>query len=903
LSIRGKLIGAFVAIMIPLVLVGSFSYAGSKQLIQSNRQVSHTQQVLGATERFLRATFAMEAAARGYMAGQQEIFRAAYRDRRSEALQSLTPVRTLTADNPGQQERLRQVGLLLDKKIGVMDSMVETRERGSTAPLVDDLLVSRRLTLEIEKLTSAISQEEKGLLEERQTRANRQATLNQQVILLGTAATLLVALVMTFLFTNLIATRISTLIIGAERLRAGDLSTRVDVGQGRRHEFGKLASAFNRMADDLQTRDEQLKASEEERDRFFRMALDMMGIAGFDGYFKRANPALTGTLGYTVEEFQSRPFMDFVHPEDQASTTAAMESLVAGHSVIDFENRYRCKDSSYRWMAWKAVSDTGAGLVYATARDITEQKSLQQERQGNLNRIEEQNRELEQRNHEVEHATQMKSQFLASMSHELRTPLNAIMGFSELLEDQNPGPLNEKQTRFVSHIRTGARHLLQLINDILDLSKIEAGQLEMHSEDFQLASAVPEVMSLIRPLAMTKRVRLELAPPDQSLMVHADRVRVKQVLYNLLSNAVKFTPEGGQITVEVVRRNNLPALVVRDTGVGIRPEELDGVFEEFRQVGEESAKQQGTGLGLAITRRLVEIQSGKIFVESEFGTGSRFIVLLAPAHGVVSGLPTALNAEDERVAPGRAKPLLLVIDDDPLARQLLVSSLTPEGYDVRSTEGGPNALDLACELQPDAITLDVLMPLSGWKILGDLKRDPRTALIPIIVVSILDQKSTGFALGAADYLVKPVSREALVRALRRQLAPVARPQRILVIDDNPHDLQLVSELLGSVGFQPLHADGGKQGLLMAREQSPDAVLLDLMMPEVDGFEVLRNMKQDNALRSIPVFILTAKDLSSEETEVLSREAQALLRKSGPWKEDLLLRLRRTLITRNGAPAC
>jgi len=1009
-SIRTKLIAGFLSIMVPLALVGALSYIGSRELIASDQRVTHTHQVLGATQRFLRATFAMEASARGYMASRNEAFSVAFHERRDEAALALRTVRTLTADNPRQQARLQKIDALLQKKIAVMASIVESRRQGTPmSPLVDDLLLSRDLTIEIEAVTGAITQEEEELLAERQSHAQRQATRIQRLIVWGTALTLLFVVLLAFALASQIASRIAHLAAGAERLRAGDLTARVEIGSGK-HEFGTLASAFNRMVDDLQTRDSQLKASEEERDRFFSMALDMLCIAGFDGYFKRINPAFTDTLGYTTEEFLGIPFMEFVHPDDQAPTLQAMESLRAGEAVVGFENRYRRKDGSYRWLAWKAVAHP-SGLIYATGRDISRSKHYETElresearyralfksspfpmwtfdlkslrflevndaairhygyseeeflamtvvdirpeadvprlmkaltiqteeedrfgvwqhhkKGGQLidaeisshrtsvggrlvdlvvavdvterlrarSQIEAQNRALELSRKEAERANQLKSQFLASMSHELRTPLNAILGFSELLEDQSAGPLNDKQSRFVEHIRTGARHLLQLINDILDLSRIEAGQLELQLEDFKLYSVVPEVISLIRPLAMGKRVTLDVPAPKQDMTVCADRLRIKQVLYNLLSNAVKFTPEGGRVTLEVSTQDGLPTIVVTDTGIGIRTEDQAVIFEEFRQVAEESDKQQGTGLGLAITRRLVESQGGAIWVESELGKGSRFIVVLTPGVEEVSVvIPDPVVMEPRLV--GRRSPLILVIDDDPLTRQLIASFLTPAGFDVRGSDGGENALNLASELQPDAITLDVLMPVSGWSILSDLKKDSRTADIPVIVVTIVDQRSAGVALGAADYLVKPVSRDTLLRTLRRHLVPTLHPQCVLVVADNAADLGVASAVLESAGFVALQASGGEQGLQIMRSARPDALLLDLMMPEMDGFEVLRHIKQDESLRSIPVFILTGKDLTGDEAGFLSREAQALLTKAGPWKEDLLVKLRTVLI--------
>jgi signal transduction histidine kinase len=296
------------------------------------------------------------------------------------------------------------------------------------------------------------------------------------------------------------------------------------------------------------------------------------------------------------------------------------------------------------------------------------------------------------------------------MSHELRTPLNAIIGFSGLLAEDHTGALNEKHKRFVGHIKHGADHLLQLINDILDLSKIESGMLELRSESFNVAAAMPEVLSIIRPLAMVKKIQIEHSPVD--LSVFADRVRFKQILYNLLSNAVKFTPEGGKIQVECTTEDNLVSISVVDTGVGIRAEDQQLIFEEFRQVGETTrGVKEGTGLGLAITKHLVEQQGGRVRVKSELGKGSRFTFTLPAGHDVprvTSALDTqALSAK--LPSPG-AKPLILIVDDEPPARELLASYLEPAGYSVATVASGAEAIEAAQRLRPTVITLDILMP-------------------------------------------------------------------------------------------------------------------------------------------------------------------------------------------------
>src|SRR6266852_951618 len=520
-----------------------------------------------------------------------------------------------------------------------------------------------------------------------------------------------------------------------------------------------------------------------------------------------------------------------------------------------------------------------------------------QERTGKLASA---NKELELQNREVQRATQLKSQFLASMSHELRTPLNAIIGFSDLLAENTAGTLTDKQGRFVGHVRNGARHLLQLINDILDLSKIESGLLELRCESFGVSEALPEVLSVIRPLAMAKNIRIEQL--GEEISVYADRVRFKQVLYNLLSNALKFTPDGGAVRVQSAIDSNLVRISVSDTGVGIRPEDQQMIFEEFRQASETTrGVKEGTGLGLAITRRLVERQGGTIRVTSELGKGSCFSFTL-PAGRAASQvqpeiLPKAFSAVD--LEEGR-KPLVLVVDDEPPARELLASYLEGEGYTVTTVGSRAEAVEKACQLRPDAITLDILMPGgSGFGTLSELKKTAETAHIPVIVVSVVDQKEMAFTLGAADYLVKPVQKSVLLAALRKHLRTTSGPaNNILVVDDDSETLDVVSETLRSVGYTPHAISIGQEALELLSKVHMDAILLDLMMPEMDGFEVLRKIKDSPELSEIPVFVLTAKDLTETESRLLKQEVHALFRKDTSWKADLLAQLRKAV----GKPA-
>ena len=616
--------------------------------------------------------------------------------------------------------------------------------------------------------------------------------------------------------------------------------------------------------------------------------------------FLAVNKAAVRKYGYSTAEFLAMTVKDIRPSEDIPALLASVDHVREGsENVSDW--KHRLKDGSII-----DVEITSYGLNFSgrpsevvVAVDISQKKHNEAEKTKFMDSLAAANRQLELRNREVEQATKLKSKFLASMSHELRTPLNAIVGFSGLLADGTAGEMNDKQKRFVTHIKDGAHHLLQLINDILDLSKIEAGQLEIRCEDFQVKDALPEVLSTIRPLAMAKNIQIhhDLAAPYS---IYADRVRFKQILYNLLSNAVKFTPEGGRVSVNCAEQGELVCISVADTGIGIRAEDQEVIFEEFRQIDGDGAH-EGTGLGLAITKRLVEQQGGNIWLESEVGKGTRFSFTL-PAGASESHLASELGPRMQAPASACSSkmPLVLIVDDEVPAREILASYLEPEGFRVEIACSAAEALEKARKLQPDAITLDILMPNSnGFEALLSLKSAPDTANIPIIVVSILDQQKMGFALGAADYLIKPVDKGLLLQTIRKYTQPLTTAESlILVVDDDPLTLDLLETTLHSAGYKTQTALNGKAALHILARTRVNGILLDLVMPEMDGFEVLKHMKHDAALRDIPVIILTAKSLREEDADLLKRQTQALLQKDGAWKEGLMATLEKVIGDRN-----
>jgi signal transduction histidine kinase/DNA-binding response OmpR family regulator len=491
-------------------------------------------------------------------------------------------------------------------------------------------------------------------------------------------------------------------------------------------------------------------------------------------------------------------------------------------------------------------------------------------------------------------ANRLKSEFLANISHELRTPLNAIIGYSDLLLSGMYGDLGDVQVDRLTRVNSSGKHLLGLINDVLDLSKIEAGQMELALEALNLSEIIQEAFVNVMPQAEAKGLKFDLHMSDNLPTVRADSQRIRQVLINLLGNAVKFTPEGGislrALLVRVIgnlgaggvtipAHLNVPdgewlSIAIADTGIGIKPEDQQIIFDAFRQADGSAVREyEGTGLGLAITQRLVGLHGGYLWVQSELGKGSTFTVLLP------SSSPSASFDFDLPEIADDGRPVVLMIDDDATALQLVEDYLGQEAYQFVGMVNPAQAIKAAEQLQPAVIITDVMMPnIDGWEVLRTLKQSTQTAHIPVVVLTIVEKKTTGFYLGASDYLMKPVSREALLASLSR-VTRVKPKQPILVVDDSPNDRALLTEVLERAGYPVESVDSGQSALKWLERRPASLVIIDLLMQDMSGMDLLAQMRESLKLHDVPVIVITVRELSESDEEQLRYNIAQVVHKS------------------------
>jgi PAS domain S-box-containing protein len=600
---------------------------------------------------------------------------------------------------------------------------------------------------------------------------------------------------------------------------------------------------------------------------------------GLDGCVTGWSPAAENLFGYMEEEAVGANIDDLVsnHPDVREDAEKLTQHYLNDIGKIQLKSQRTHKDGHLIDVAINAMPVLIDGEVsgyIAIYNDISE---------------------LEKARRDAEEANHAKSAFLANMSHELRTPLNAIIGFTRIVKRKGEKLLPDKQIENLDKVLVSAEHLLGLINTVLDISKIEAGRMEVHTSSFDLKSLINLVAATTQPLLKDGNVAFNTHVPDDLPMVNSDIEKIKQVLINLVSNAAKFTHQG-EISVNLRQVKDQIEIDVADTGIGISPEAMEHIFEEFQQADSSTTREYGgTGLGLSISRSLARLLEGDLRVTSEPGVGSTFTFSFPISYGQQEEDTAPVQADQSRM--GGTEPLILVIDDNEDAIYLMREMLEGAGYRVAVARDGDEGLAMAVELAPFAITLDIMMPKKdGWQVLHDLKANPVTKSIPVILISIVDQKALGYRLGAEDYLVKPLKEDEILNSLKHIKGNSGdKPlKKLLVVDDDPMVKDMISQLLEGKPYEVQSATDGLDALEKIREDKPDAILLDLMMPRLDGFGLIERLKQDPELADLPVIVLTAKLLNQKEKEALRKTAGLVIQKQGISGEQLIGEIRETI---------
>lgn len=927
LSVRQWALFGLSAGAVLILSLAGFAWNFAQQTLTASSFVNHTQQVINEVTTLQSNLERAESAHRAFLFSR----RATFASERDEALAAFdtgtSNVSRLTADNPAQQDRLADLRRAMMERLNIIRDTDRMLRNGASLDPIARLDEGIAVVQRVRPLLASMVDTERRLLADRANLETERATV--------TGA----------LFSTLIVLLLVSMPIIYWRVRR-DLLAR---------QAAERQVQVTQRQEDLHARALTLYNGKPDEDTVITGTLEV--LAGNPAFICSAyydHEELGGALRLVASHGAPDDLQPLIRSGEGPLGMAARDQKTVVVDNLDDPSGVRIESGlarlapasllfvpvAFQGNLCGVLSLATAGPVQDSERRFVERLAAQWAvalhnlaQVAELNLLADQLRargeDIQLKNAELSKADRMKSEFLANMSHELRTPLNAVIGFSEILKDGMVGDLTAEQTEYITDIFTSGKHLLSLINDILDLSKVESGHSPLDLAPMEVEQLSSSGISVMREKAGTQSVRLRATCPPDLGSVMVDPRKAKQIVYNLLANAVKFTPEGGHVTLtlskvtshqvrtasehlharvfppsEIDRHAAYLMISVADTGIGIERSDLERLFQPFVQIDSTlSRKYAGTGLGLMMVKRLAELHGGGVMVTSEPGQGSTFTVWLPwrepsadQVASVVDVTGRAIVMAERAPTPPRDTQRVLVVEDDPRAGTLIVGLLETEGYAVELVRTAEEGLILARQHTPAVIVLDIILPgADGWDMLGKLKEHADTRNVPVVIVSITDERRRGFALGASQVLTKPVIPEDLLAAVASVDLNGQRPgARVLVVDDDPKAVTLVSKHLELAGFHPVGAYGGAEALDLARGERPALIVLDLMMPSVSGFDVVRALRADPQTAEIPVIVLTAKLLTQEDRAMLSGRVQQVLEKSDFLPASLLAEVRRAL---------
>ncbi len=841
-----------------------------KQVDRAEQWVRHTQEVRLQSSTVLYKLIDAETGIRGYNLTGEPSFLWPYTEALKTLPDALNALEQLVRDNSAQQSKLREIKRLAADRLAslrrnlALTSVADAR-RDRSGLLLRNLREGQAKMDVLRAKLDEFTDTEERLLKERKATVQRQRENLTEFLWLTGLIGVGGGLAASYLYSLGIVRRMAQLQGNAQQLALGRPLCGLVPGQD---EISQLCRFLHIAAEQIAEREAQLretnyllaKATQREK-ALIENSLEVICSIDTAGQFVDVSPACFKLWGYTADELAGQRYMDLVAPEDRDRTEAVAAAIVSGQPASNFENRYLRKDGSLVDMTWSALWSEAEQLMFCVARDNTERKEVER----------------------------LKNEFISTVSHELRTPLTSLRGFSEMLLMKKHSP--EKQQEYLLVIRNESQRLTNLLNDFLDIQRIESGRQGYVFEAIDVLPLLHESAFLFARNSALHTLRVEA--PEALPTVKADSDRVRQVLSNLLSNAIKYSPQGGEVTLAAQDQGTTLRLSVSDQGIGMAAEAMKKLFTKFYRVDNADTRSiGGTGLGLALTKAIIEDHSGQIEVESEVGKGSTFSFTLPKAVLI----PVVASA-DQR---SQAVIDVLVLEDNDAYTQLLREQLEPLNLNVVSTAFAEQALQLIEQhCLPRSIILDIHLAgeMDGWDFLISLRSrsNPRVRALPVFVITVSEEPNLrGLALRGADYLPKPVEPEVLIQTVQYHL-PNLTDKTVMVVDDDAVFRHQVMATLGSqASVRFVEAENGVQALTQIQERIPDFLILDLMMPELDGFEVLRQLRASKDALNLPVLIVTGIDLSPEEKDYLKKRMAILIDKRAAATESLIQTVKQAL---------